>query len=126
MSSAARSAADQYVDGDYASKHTDWHLADSPNKAADLQPALEVMLRDSPEQQHWNIADVGAGAGGVLNETVKRVKKLRPQAKVDGCGFEISAQAGAIAAEKFPQLQMGQKFSNHPMAHSTLSCLSTF
>jgi hypothetical protein len=109
MSSSGKAAVQQYLDGDYESKNPDWHLADSPNKAADLHDALTAMLQDSPQQQ-WRIADIGAGAGGVLQETMKRMIDIRPNVAVKGCGIEISSQAVAIAAQKFPDLEMRQKF----------------
>src|SRR5580698_6017076 len=104
-----KSAIDQYVGGDYESRHPDWHLADAPNKAADLQPALEAMLRDAKKKE-WRIVDIGAGAGGVLDETVKRMAKLQSDIEVHACGIEISSQAVAIAGQKFPHLDMRQKF----------------
>jgi Methyltransferase domain len=109
MASRSASAADHYTQGDYGKRHPDWHLADSQAKAADIDSALHSMLKDSSQSQ-WVIADVGAGAGGVLHETVGRMRKIRPDATVEGCGIEISAQAIELAATNFPELKMRQKF----------------
>lgn len=107
--STAKAAIERYVQGDYQAKHPNWHLADSAKKAADLQAALEAMLRDSP-QKKWSIVDVGAGAGGVLDETIKRINAMDRGIEVQACGFEISPHAIALAAQRFPHLSMRQKF----------------
>lgn len=102
-------AIEQYLGGEYKSRHPDWHSAESAGKAADLQAGLEAMLRDSP-QEKWKITDVGAGVGGVLDETMKRMANIQPGVELEGCGIEISSQAIAMAAQRFPHLKMQEKF----------------
>lgn len=80
----------QYTDGTYLEKVRDWHVADSPWKASEVFKILERnhLAFDS-------VYDVGCGAGEVLVQLQRRVR--RP---VTFVGFDVSPQAIAIARRK--------------------------
>lgn len=104
-------AIDQYLDGDYAAKHPDWHLADAPGKARDLQPGLAALLPQLPNKK-LRLAEIGAGVGGVLHEATKVIAEIDPSVQVEPTAFEVSPQAAAAAKKMFPQLDVRQKFFN--------------
>lgn len=83
-------ATNQYTDGTYLDKVGDWHVADSPWKATQVFAMLERnrLTFDS-------VYDVGCGAGQVLVELQRMVR--RP---VAFAGFDISPQAIDIARAK--------------------------
>jgi SAM-dependent methyltransferase len=80
---AATDLAAQYHDGSYLEKVPDWHLAESPWKAGHVSRMIE---RNRLEVRH--IADVGCGAGGVLQELQKRMG-----ADVRFDGYDIAPEA---------------------------------
>ena len=65
MPAATQEARELYEGGEYAARHSDWHLADAPDKARDLMPGLRAVVKDLGGGR-LRIADVGAGVGGVL------------------------------------------------------------
>jgi predicted TPR repeat methyltransferase len=81
---------DQYVDGTYHEKVADWHISDSPWKAAKVYSMLE-----KHQLEVSSICDVGCGAGEILVELQKR---LDPEIKFSG--FDISPQAISLAKQK--------------------------
>jgi hypothetical protein len=109
MTRDSRPAVELYTRGDYATRYPDYHLSESANKAADLRPALKVLLGVF-KGRNLRIADVGAGPGGVLDEVVKVIAGLNPQITVEPVGYEISPEAVAIGAAKFPNIPLRQKF----------------
>jgi len=101
-------STNQYVSGEYFDKHEDWHLEDAPGKAQDLMLGLSSALRSS-QNGSFRIADIGAGAGGVLVECIKALRLGAPDRQIEGVGFEISPQAVRIAKSNFPELDIRQK-----------------
>ena len=101
-----------YTEGQYAAQHPDWHLTDAPWKAQDIWPGLVAIIDSLPAGQPLRLADVGCGAGGVLAEVLKLIKSQYPEVVVHAIGFEISADAVALARTNFPELEVRQKFLN--------------
>ncbi|HMP00868.1 MAG TPA: methyltransferase domain-containing protein [Gemmatales bacterium] len=109
MSQAAPTEATElYLAGAYKSRHPDWHLADAPRKAADLQPGLDALLKEW-NKQTLRLADVGAGTGGVLDQVLTRLRNAAPQLDIQGTGFEIAAEAVALGRQQFPHLDLREK-----------------
>jgi len=80
----------QYVDGIYLDKVQDWHLSDSPWKAANVYRMIE--------KHHLPINliyDIGCGVGGILVELQKKMNT-----NVKFVGFDISPQAIVRAKPK--------------------------
>jgi len=100
----------RYTEGAYARENPDWHLPDAPFKAADLYDAFRAIHQRNGQAQELSIADIGAGAAGVLAELVAWHGKQYPSLRVHPTGFEIAADAVAIAAQHFPHIMMRNKF----------------
>jgi SAM-dependent methyltransferase len=76
-----------YTSGDYAARHPDWHVDDSPWRAEQI---LRLMRRHRMEPR--TICDVGCGAGEILRQLQDRMN--------DECvffGYDISPQAIRLA-----------------------------
>jgi 2-polyprenyl-3-methyl-5-hydroxy-6-metoxy-1,4-benzoquinol methylase len=100
----------RYTEGTYARENPDWHLPDAPLKAADLYPAFRAIHQQSPDSPSLSIADIGAGAAGVLAEIVAWHGKEYPNLQIRPTGFEIAADAVALAGKHFPNIAMQNKF----------------
>ncbi|MEM7035281.1 MAG: methyltransferase domain-containing protein [Chloroflexota bacterium] len=100
---------EQYINNSYKHKHQDWHLGDAPFKAQDIMPGLLAAIKAS-NKNSIRIADIGAGAGGVLIEVIKLLNQAKASIEIEAIGFEVSPQAVEISRQQFPQLQMRQKF----------------
>jgi SAM-dependent methyltransferase len=77
----------KYTSGDYAERHPDWHVEDSPWRAEQI---LRMMRRN--RMQPRTICEVGCGAGEILRQLQDRMN--------DGCiffGYDISPQAMRLA-----------------------------
>jgi SAM-dependent methyltransferase len=68
----------RYTDGEYLSANPDWHVADSPWKAAQVLDALDGWQPES-------ICEVGCGVGAILRELHDRFPTTRL------VGYEIAA-----------------------------------
>ena len=79
--------SDRYVDGTYLETVPDWHVGDSPWKAAQVLRMLEKNHL-SPR----SVYDVGCGAGQILVELQRALGQ-----SVEFAGFDIASQAIAIA-----------------------------
>jgi SAM-dependent methyltransferase len=73
---------DRYNDGSYLSNHPDWHVADSPFKAANVEG---ILTKNNVAFE--SAVEIGCGAGQVLAELAKRF----PAANFVGC--DISSEA---------------------------------
>jgi SAM-dependent methyltransferase len=73
---------DRYNDGNYLSNHPDWHVADSPFKAANVE---KLLAKNSVT--FASAVEIGCGAGQVLAELSKKF----PAANFLGC--DISTEA---------------------------------
>lgn len=102
-------STEQYLNGSYGEKHTDWHLDDAPYKVQDIKEFLTLLL-EQEDKSELKIAEVGAGVGGVLDEVVRYLKILRQDLEVKAVGFEISPFATEIARTKFPELEFRVDF----------------
>ncbi len=83
------SEASIYTDGAYLDANPDWHSADSPYKAEWIADILS--RNDVP---CGTIAEIGCGAGGILQELHRRLPASRMS------GFDISPQAISLCSEK--------------------------
>jgi len=101
-------ATQRYINGDYGIQHSDWHLADSPNKVKDIAPALKF-IAENIDNCSIKIGDIGSGVGGVLNETVKVLKQDYPHLNVTAIGYEIASSAVETCRSLFPTLEIRQK-----------------
>lgn len=81
---------DMYTDGTYLKKNPTWDIADSPWKAGLISSIIKKNKIDVSE-----IADVGCGAGAVLQE----LEKLHPSVK-KFTGYDISPDAIKLAATR--------------------------
>lgn len=95
----------QYINGSYRKKHPDWHFKEAANKCIDLQPSFISFLKYR-QPKHIKVADIGAGAGGVLHETTTWLKSIDNELSIEPIAFEISPAAVSIAKERFPDLDM--------------------
>lgn len=102
-------ATKYYTEGEYLARNPEWHLGDSPSKVEDILTALRAIV-NSQKCDTLNIADVGAGMGGVLNGTLKQLQSYYPKLSIKGTGFEISPHAVQEASKHFPDLDIRQKF----------------
>lgn len=102
---AATEATEFYRSGKYLERHSEWHLGDAPGKALDLQPSLEA-VHERVQGAPVKIADVGAGVGGVMHETVKVLATALPSWQVEVCGYEIAEDAVRLGRERFPELDL--------------------
>ncbi|MDZ8052245.1 MAG: class I SAM-dependent methyltransferase [Aulosira sp. ZfuVER01] len=102
-------AINLYTSGEYGLRHRDWHLDDATYKVRDIMPALKAAIA-SINSDVLRIADVGAGVGGVVVETVKQLTQNYQNLAVDAVGFEISPYAVKAGRELFPNLDLHQKF----------------
>jgi len=102
-------ATDRYLSGGYLTAHADWHLEDAPGKALDIGPSIDAVI-DALGKGSLRIADVGAGVGGVLHETRKRLAKERPEIEVETVGFEISEQAVERGHALHPDVELRNQF----------------
>jgi SAM-dependent methyltransferase len=109
MRSSSENAVVLYASDGYAEKNPSWHLEDAPAKVGDILPACRAAIMDSGLAT-IRIADIGSGAGGVLNETLKQLRDAFPVLRIEGVGFEVSPFAIAKGREKFPQLDIREKF----------------
>jgi hypothetical protein len=100
---------DRYQSGEYLDNHPDWHLEDAPGKALDILPSLLAAV-DRLGQSTVRLADVGAGVGGVIHETVKQLALARPELEVQAVGFEIAEPAVRRGSELFPDVRLRNKF----------------
>lgn len=50
-SKAEQTSLSRYIGDDYFLKHPDWHAADAPGKAKDLEQVVEQVIKDW-EMQH--------------------------------------------------------------------------
>lgn len=78
-----------YVNGEYASKHSDWHEGDSAEKSKHI-----IRLVRQNKLSPKSICDVGCGAGEIIN----LISQQLPESTLTG--FDISPQAVARAKEK--------------------------
>jgi Methyltransferase domain len=83
-------ATDRYTDGRYLKKQPDWHVGDSPWKAAHV---LAMLARHNLTPK--TICDVGCGAGEIL---VQLHRHLPPDVRFTG--FEVSPQAQGLCAAR--------------------------
>jgi hypothetical protein len=97
-----------YTDGNYAKQHPDWHLADAPGKALDLQAAVEAVAA-AVGGKKLVLADIGAGVGGVLDQLVTLFRTKMPQLEISPIAFEMSLEAASEARRRFPDLDVRQK-----------------
>lgn len=89
MTTSVSSFESRYLNGEYLAGTSTWHVEDSPYKARWIDGILS-RLALNPK----TIAEVGCGAGAVLEELQKR----RPEAAYSG--FDISPQACALARSR--------------------------
>lgn len=75
--------ANIYIDGSYLQKNSEWHVADSPWKAAQIRRMI-----DENSLRFDTCCEVGCGAGEVL-KNLKEMSSIGPRFY----GFEISPQA---------------------------------
>lgn len=88
--------ADIYTDGQYLDENPDWHVADSPWKAAHVLRMLQKH-RLAPT----DIAEVGCGAGEILKQLHDQLSDTHMFT-----GYEVSPQAHALAqARAQPRLR---------------------
>lgn len=78
---------DPYLSGEYASNNPQWHQEHSQWKASQIRRMLA-----KHEIRPTRIAEVGCGAGGIL-ESLRHELKPKPEC----IGYEVSPQAFAIA-----------------------------
>jgi SAM-dependent methyltransferase len=77
----------KYTSGEYAARHPDWHVEDSPWRAEQI---LRMMRRNRMKPR--TICEVGCGAGEILRQLQDRMN--------DECiffGYDISSQAMRLA-----------------------------
>jgi SAM-dependent methyltransferase len=72
-----------YIDGDYKTKHPNWHREDSEDKATVI---IEAMTKAGIAPQ--SVMEIGCGAGGILDALHQKMAD-----SVTFKGFEISPQA---------------------------------
>jgi hypothetical protein len=101
-------SVDRYRSGAYLDNHPDWHLEDAPGKALDILPSLLAAV-DRLGGSTVRLADVGAGLGGVIHETVKQLAVARPELDVQAVGYEIAEPAVLRGRELFPDVQLRNK-----------------
>lgn len=103
--STSSGATERYQDGSYGRQHPGWHLEDARAKATDLTPGLSELVRrfNGPRLR---VAEIGAGVGGVLVESVNVLHHLAPNLTVAPTGFDISPQAVESARQMFSELEM--------------------
>jgi len=79
-----------YTQGEYLSKHPDWHTADSAWKASNI---LKILSKNNIHPQ--TVIEIGCGSGEIL-------RKLQEQlpAKVKFSGYEISPQAFELSKQR--------------------------
>jgi cyclopropane fatty-acyl-phospholipid synthase-like methyltransferase len=80
--------ADRYTGDEYITSNPDWHVADSPWKAAQIL----AMLKAEPVE---TICEVGCGAGEILRQLHDRMPATRRLV-----GYEIADAPLAMAAER--------------------------
>jgi predicted TPR repeat methyltransferase len=88
MTAALKSTSDMYEDGDYHSNNPNWHMEDSPWKAAQ---ALDIIQRNTVDFKTG--VEVGCGAGLILQE----LEKSMPEKS--WAGYDISPDATAFWTE---------------------------
>lgn len=76
---------------EYLSKNPDWHISDSPWKALQIQKII-----DHNQLKFENIAEIGCGAGEILNQ-LTLIYKNRP---INYFGYEISPDAHKLCLER--------------------------
>ena len=108
MPAATQEARELYEGGEYAARHSDWHLADAPDKARDLMPGLRAVVKDLGGGR-LRIADVGAGVGGVLVELTRLAREEFAGIELDATAFEFAPEPVKMAREKFPDLRIHQR-----------------
>jgi SAM-dependent methyltransferase len=80
----------QYTNGKYYQKVSDWHVGDSPWKASKV---LQMISKHDLTPK--SVYDIGCGAGRVLAELQHHMSK-----NVEFRGYDISSQAIALSKEK--------------------------
>jgi SAM-dependent methyltransferase len=80
--------ADRYTGDQYVTSNPDWHVADSPWKAAQIL----AMLKAEPVE---TVCEVGCGAGEILRQLHDRMPATRRLV-----GYEIAEAPLAMAAER--------------------------
>ena len=105
-------ATQLYTTGEYGIQHSDWHLADAPNKVKDISAALKSLI-ERTRKPNLKIADIGSGVGGVLHETIKLLNHNYPNIEITGIGFEIASTAIETSRKIFPELDIRQKAFDH-------------
>ncbi|MDB2475079.1 class I SAM-dependent methyltransferase [Amylibacter sp.] len=81
----------RFNDGDYLSKNSDWHVADSPWKAMQID---KIITRNDLNPE--TICEVGCGAGEILKQL-----SLKPKYnEVKFTGYEISDDAYELCKER--------------------------
>jgi hypothetical protein len=80
-----------YTDGQYLEQNASWHLEDSPWKA----DQIEKILRDNRINPEL-LAEVGCGAGGILESLSKRDFFSQCQFQ----GYDISPQANELSKQR--------------------------
>lgn len=77
-----------YENGSYLANHENWHIEDSPWKAAQIAKIIQLN-----QISFASAVEVGCGAGGIIYELSKKF------ADVSFAGFEISPQAAQFWAQ---------------------------
>jgi hypothetical protein len=81
----------RYMDGDYLSKNSDWHVEDSPWKAVQID---KIISRNSLSPN--TICEVGCGAGEIL----KQLSLMQQYNEVQFSGYEISDDAYELCKQR--------------------------
>jgi SAM-dependent methyltransferase len=81
----------RYMDGDYLSKNSDWHVEDSPWKAVQID---KIISRNSLSPN--TICEVGCGAGEIL----KQLSLMQQYNEVHFSGYEISDDAYELCKQR--------------------------
>lgn len=81
----------RYNDGDYLSKNSDWHVADSPWKAVQID---KIISRNALSPN--TMCEVGCGAGEIL----KQLSLMQQYNDVQFSGYEISEDAFKLCKQR--------------------------
>lgn len=109
----------RYNNGDYLHKNSDWHIADSPWKAQQIDKIIK-RNRLNPK----TICEVGCGAG----ETLKQLSFKSKYSEVDFIGYEISEDAFQLCRMKSSEhlTYIKKDFLEDDKNYEVILCIDVF